>query len=146
MLPLMDLAQCALVSKKWNRSQTLNYVWFQYYRKDSFHDESLPPGKWTRRESKQNWRSTVLQNLRKARVVNGHSRSGYATPSDSMSGYQTPREIREERWKAETLVARPGKLEMREMYKELGGRKARSKNVTTGPRDLGGWDGGDDGW
>ena len=30
-------------------------VWFQHYRKENFHDESLPPGKWTKRESKQNW-------------------------------------------------------------------------------------------
>ena len=33
-------------------------VWFQHYRKENFHDESLPPGKWTKRESKQNWVST----------------------------------------------------------------------------------------
>lgn len=30
-------------------------VWFQHYRRDSFHDEFLPQGKWTRRESKLNW-------------------------------------------------------------------------------------------
>lgn len=30
-------------------------VWFQHYRRDNFHDESLPPGKWSKRESKQNW-------------------------------------------------------------------------------------------
>ena len=30
-------------------------VWFRRYRKENFNDESLPPGKWTRRESKQNW-------------------------------------------------------------------------------------------
>ena len=76
-LPIRDLARCALVSKKWARSQSLNYgntgfftffsiawelnvwisftVWFRYYRKEHFHDDSLPPGKWTKRESKQNW-------------------------------------------------------------------------------------------
>jgi hypothetical protein len=69
------------VSKKWNRSQTLNYgrpllfsffssqsltqppVWFQHYRKENFHDESLPPGKWTKRESKQNWVCTHLSSI-----------------------------------------------------------------------------------
>ena len=30
-------------------------VWFQHYRKDNFRDDSLPPGKWTKRESKQDW-------------------------------------------------------------------------------------------
>lgn len=74
-LGISELATCASVSRKWNKSQTLNYgksniqnlarymlmvcvglqVWFQHYRKENFHDESLPPGKWTRRESKQNW-------------------------------------------------------------------------------------------
>ena len=34
---------------------TFGSVWFQYYRKEHFHDDSLPPGKWTKRESKQNW-------------------------------------------------------------------------------------------
>jgi len=71
-LSLRDLAGCSLVSKKWNRSQTINYgiclpqlrlarvhspsiVWFQHYRRENFHDASLPPGKWSKRESKQNW-------------------------------------------------------------------------------------------
>ena len=30
-------------------------VWFQHYRKENFYDTSLPQGKWTKRESKQNW-------------------------------------------------------------------------------------------
>ena len=74
-LSIKDLAKCARVSKKWARSQSLNYgepwtstmfwfhpiehivitVWFQHYRKENFQDDSLPPGKWTKRESKQNW-------------------------------------------------------------------------------------------
>jgi len=77
-LSLRDLAKCSLVSKKWNRSQTINYgtgtfsyiradtdtdiVWFQHYRRENFHDASLPPGKWTRRESKQNWVCPRIQN------------------------------------------------------------------------------------
>jgi hypothetical protein len=66
-----------------------------------------------------------------------------------MSGYQTPREIKEEQWKqAEESAARPGKIEMREMYKELGGRKARAKTKlgSTGVRDKGGWDEGGADW
>ncbi|EED84760.1 predicted protein [Postia placenta Mad-698-R] len=54
-LSIKDLARCARVSKKWSKSQTINYVWFQHYRRENFHDDSLPPGKWTKRESKQNW-------------------------------------------------------------------------------------------
>jgi hypothetical protein len=54
-LSMRDLARCSRVSKKWSKSQTINYVWFQMYRADNYQDESLPPGKWTKRESKQNW-------------------------------------------------------------------------------------------
>ena len=45
------------------------------------------------------------------------------------SGYQTPREIKEERWRQEAEEAQKGvaKNEMRDMYKELGGRKVRGK-------------------
>ena len=67
------------------------------------------------------------------------------SPSNSLpgSGAQTPREVREERWRLEALATeRPGKIEMRVQYKELGGRKARSKNKlgsAGGTRDKGGW-------
>lgn len=67
--------------------------------------------------------------------------------SSASSGYQTPREIREEQWKVEN-DSRPGKLEMREMYKELGGRKSRTKpkfgSATVVTRDKGGWQFSDD--
>ncbi|KAJ3829293.1 hypothetical protein F5880DRAFT_1470854 [Lentinula raphanica] len=158
-LSTRDLAKCALVSKKWHRSQTINYVWFQLYRKENFHDESLPPGKWTKRESKQNWRTTYLKSTSERSPTNGtfSSRgSGYSTPSSNYgstlgSGYQTPREIKEEKWKLENEAsASPGKVEMRAIYKEMGGRKARGKNKmgsTSGRtiRDKGGWV-ENDGW
>ncbi|KAJ7451031.1 hypothetical protein FB451DRAFT_1284466 [Mycena latifolia] len=149
-LSLKNLATCALVSKKWSRSQTINYVWFQHYRNENFHDESLPAGKWTKRESKQNWRIMHLQNAGRRSPgttgVNGFSRaSGYSSPS--MSGAQTPRELKEEKWRQEAETAAPGKIEMRSMYKELGGRKSKGKSKwgSSGVRDKGGWSGdGDD--
>ncbi|KAJ4485346.1 hypothetical protein J3R30DRAFT_3283581 [Lentinula aciculospora] len=159
-LPVKDLARCALVSKKWHRSQTINYVWFQYYRKENFHDESLPPGKWTKRESKQNWRIAYLKSTSDRSPTNGtfssRGGSGYSTPSSNLgsgfgSGYQTPREIKEEKWKLENeAVVSPGKVEMRALYKEMGGRKARGKAKmgsagTRTARDKGGWV-ENDGW
>ncbi|KAF9456677.1 hypothetical protein BDZ94DRAFT_1285627 [Collybia nuda] len=148
-LRLRDLAKCALVSKKWNRSQTINYVWFQHYRKENFHDDSLPPGKWTKRESKQNWRITHLKSSgERSPTSGGFSRSsGYSSPL--ISGYQTPRELKEEQWKLEAeAVSKPGKLEMRGMYKELGGRKSRTKTKlgSSGIRDKGGWTENDATW
>ncbi|RDB29650.1 hypothetical protein Hypma_014987 [Hypsizygus marmoreus] len=144
-----DLSKCALVSKKWRRSQTLNYVWFQHYRKENFHDDSLPPGKWSKRESKQDWRVTYLRSGgdRSPRSTSFSQGSGYSTPS--MSGYQTPREVKEEQWKLEAeTVAKPGKVEMRGMYKELGGRKSKGKTKlgSSGVRDKGGWADGDSEW
>ncbi|KAF9016867.1 hypothetical protein BDZ89DRAFT_1094412 [Hymenopellis radicata] len=119
-LPVKDLARCSLVCRKWARSQTINYA----IPEREFHDESLPPGKWTKRESKVNWRTTHMQSLKSA---NSESRSGHSTPS-----YQTPREQKEAQWRLEAEVTRPGKNEMREMYKEFGGRKVRGKVLGVG--------------
>jgi len=148
MLEVKDLARCARVSKKWCRSQTINYVWFQHYRKENFHDESLPPGKWTRRESKQNWRTSYMHNLATRSPPFGpvNPSTGFSSHSGSQSGYQTPREVREDRWRLENdTLAKPSKQEMRDSYKELGGRKVRGKGKISagGIRDRGGWE--DDG-
>ncbi len=65
--------------------------------------------------------------------------SGYTT--SSRSGDQTSQEIREDRWREEAEASKPTKVEMRKMYKELGGRKARGKDKlggTSGMRDRGG--------
>jgi hypothetical protein len=69
--------------------------------------------------------------------------SGYSSPS--LSGYQTPRELKEEQWRQEAHIAKPNKLEMRTMYKQLGGRKSRGKAKlgSSGIRDKGGWAEGD---
>ncbi|EKM60581.1 uncharacterized protein PHACADRAFT_246595 [Phanerochaete carnosa HHB-10118-sp] len=141
MLSIRDLSRCARVSRKWSKSQTLNYVWFLHYRKDSFHDDTLPPGKWTKRESKQNWRVTYLK------IIAERERSpiSYSRPLTPISsGYQTPRDLREEKWEQEIdSQLKPSKVELREMYKELGGRKARGKGKvgmeTATVRDKGGW-------
>ncbi|KAJ7171699.1 hypothetical protein C8R43DRAFT_979088 [Mycena crocata] len=148
-LPLKDLAKCALVSKKWSRSQTINYVWFQHYRNENFHDASLPAGKWTKRESKQNWRVVHLQSTGRRSpggTTGVFGNSGYASPG-GLSGAQTPRELKEEKWRQEAEVSAPGKVEMRGMYKELAGRKSRGKSKwgSSGVRDKGGWAGDGDG-
>ncbi|OJA16783.1 hypothetical protein AZE42_03312 [Rhizopogon vesiculosus] len=188
-LEISELATCARVSRKWNKSQTLNYsksclynpancliltvsarqVWFQHYRKENFNDDSLPPGKWTRKESKQNWvgGSSSMSRLsprvvdvpfQRIMYINSvsnrsppssplHSR-GSGRTSPSHSGYQTPRDIKEEQWRQEEVAqTRPGKVEMREMYKELGGRKSRTKaklGSSGGHRDRTGWGEDDD--
>ncbi|KAI0294737.1 hypothetical protein BC826DRAFT_1010113 [Russula brevipes] len=148
-LGIRDLARCARVSRKWRKSQTLNYVWFQHYRKENFYDTSLPQGKWTKRESKQNWLFMYAQMIsnRSPSLEPVRSRSGHTSPATS--GYQTPREIREGRWRVEAeAVEKPGKAEMREMYKELNGRKSKAKGKlggTIGIRDKGGWS-LDEGW
>lgn len=67
--------------------------------------------------------------------------SGYSTPSRG-DGYQTPKEANEEKWRVEAELSRPGKAEMRDMYKDMGGRKSKGKNkfgIAGGVRDKGGW-------
>lgn len=73
---------------------------------------------------------------------------GYSN-SNPGSGYNTPRESREERedrWAQENSGADLpsfSKVEMREMYKASGGRKAKGKNkvgMGGGSRDKGGFD------
>lgn len=135
-------------------------VWFRRYRKENFHDESLPLGKWSRRESKQNWvwympvfaRRTNFPTQRISYIqlipARESAGSGYTT-SNTHSGYQSPREMKEEQWRTEALaVSRPSKGDMREMYKELGGRKSKSKAKVGGTgrfRDKGGL-GGHEEW
>jgi len=74
--------------------------------------------------------------------------SGYTT-SNTRSGYQSPREIKEEQWRSEAVtISRPSKGDMREMYKELGGRKSKNKAKVGGTgrvRDRGGL-GGHEEW
>lgn len=70
--------------------------------------------------------------------------------SNPSSGYATPREAREEQWRQEADgTLKPSKVEMREMYKELGGRKARGKGKfgpSAGIRNKGSWGDDDDGY
>ncbi|KAL5520457.1 hypothetical protein ACEPAG_9681 [Sanghuangporus baumii] len=175
LLSVRDLARCARVCRKWEKSQTLNYVWFQHVRRETFQDENLPPGKWTRRESKQSWRITYMQssaqrheedagrsytpprysrpaspfnntlsfaNIMSATSTDGGPSYPSRVSNGTNSGYVTPKEAREEQWKMEAEdKEKVTKNEMREMYKELGGRKPRTKAKFGGAvRDKGGWD------
>jgi hypothetical protein len=91
-------------------------------------------------------RTTFISSVSSRDNDQSHSRpylsaSGY---SSAGSGYRTPKEANEERWQAESEAAgRPDKVAMREMYKELGGRKAKGKTKfgragETGARNVGG--------
>ena len=132
-----------LTKRPLRMTHDVSTVWFQHYRKDYFHDDALPAGKWSKRESKQNWRVTYLQTLRNREREPLQFSRPITPASNYASGQQTPREIREEKWRQEAEAqSKPTKLEMREMYKELGGRKARGKGkvgATGGARDKGGW-------
>ncbi|KAG8740389.1 hypothetical protein FRC12_016017 [Ceratobasidium sp. 428] len=142
-LKVWDLATCARVCSRWKRSQTLNYVWFQHYRRDNFQDDSLPTGKWTRRESKQDWRVTYLK-IQRTSDYNGPR---MAADADTLSsGYVTPKEYREAQWASEAASANSklSKLEARSLYKGLDGRKSKTKSKFGETRDRGGWDEGGD--
>jgi len=148
-----DLARCSRVCKKWCNSQAANFVWFRRTREAALPGSAPPPiaagsttPTWTKRESKQNWRREYASLLAKQRddpppilppfsrgSSRPSSRAGERSPG-SASGYHTPREVKEQLWAAEQeQKEKPTKNEMREAYKELGGRKARVKG-------SGGWE------
>lgn len=81
-------------------------------------------------------------------MLSPNSPSLSASHSGSLpgSGHATPKELREEAWRLESEEKeRPTKNEMREMYKDLGGRKTKAKGKFGGAtRDKGGWEGGFD--
>ncbi|KAI6128694.1 hypothetical protein EDD16DRAFT_1472027 [Pisolithus croceorrhizus] len=150
-LDVSDLAACSAVSRKWSKSQTLNYIWFLQCRQESFFEDTLPPGKWTRRESRENWRLVYSKLISdKSTSSNPLLPSGSGRSSPSRRGYQTPKERNEERWRLEEEEqSRPSKVEMREMYKELGGRKAKTKvklGSAGGIRDKTGWTADNEDW
>jgi len=72
--------------------------------------------------------------------MNGSRASRRSSPSSS--GYHTPKELKEEQWRMEAEAVSAGKLDMRGMYKKLGGRKwkGKGKRGSAGVRDKGGWD------
>ena len=132
--------------------ETLTYcylAWYQLYRQDSYHENALPVGKWTRRESKKDWRSTYL-NARRLAAKEANpllsyskprtpSRSGTTTPYHT-DGYLTPREVKEEGWKSEQET-NPSKTELRTWYKEMGGKRVRKSKtgMSGGMRDRTAW-------
>ncbi|KZO99570.1 hypothetical protein CALVIDRAFT_553082 [Calocera viscosa TUFC12733] len=147
-----DLARCSHVCKKWCNSQAANFVWFRHTRNAALPGAAPVPlagsttPTWTKRESKQNWRREYATLLARERdepppslppfsrgSSRPSSRAGDRSPG-STSGYHTPKEMKEELWAKEAEQRdRPNKIEMREAYKELGGRKARVKG-------SGGWE------
>ncbi|KZT61843.1 hypothetical protein CALCODRAFT_490758 [Calocera cornea HHB12733] len=149
-----DFARCSRVCKKWCNSQAANFVWFRHTRNAALPGSAPMPmvgsttPTWTKRESKQNWRREYALLLARQRdepppslppfsrgSSRPSSRAGERSPG-SASGYHTPKEAKEEIWALEAQTReRPNKVEMREAYKELGGRKARTKG-------SGGWEKG----
>jgi hypothetical protein len=117
-------------------------AWYQHYRQETYHGSDLPVGKWTKRESKKDWRAEYLQTRRQRYKEESSAYLGAYSLSRPVSrpttrphspshgsGYHTPREIKEEQWRLEgEAIAKPPKLAMREHYKDMGGRKARGKN------------------
>ncbi|EOR04185.1 DNA-directed RNA polymerase II subunit RPB9 [Wallemia ichthyophaga EXF-994] len=121
-LSQQDLKQCHRVCKRWRRSQVINYIWFEIYRQRFFDGESTQSlqGKWTRRESRQDW---------KLMYKSANRRPFESAVVEQLERSITPSQIREAQWDAEANKPPPTKNEQREEYKLLKGRKPRSKGV-----------------
>jgi hypothetical protein len=110
----------------------------------------LPVGKWTKRESKKDWRTELMQYKRVKHKEESnaplHSFSkprSYSKPSSGVAtpdGYLTPRELKEEEWSQQS-EASPSKHELRSWYKDNGGKRIRKTKtgMTGGMRDRTAW-------
>ncbi|SPO23609.1 uncharacterized protein UTRI_03864_B [Ustilago trichophora] len=160
-LPVESLLACSGVCKRWRRSATLNYCWYRHYQHNvsaTSLDSAIPVlpawgsggAKWTRRESKTDWKTQYGKQKRieakdaaRAESLPG---SGTATPSRTQrmqdAGILTTHEARMQQWKQEQ-DAQWTKQEMRDYYKSgaKGGKfkgKREKGGVKTGAADDGG--------
>ncbi|KIS68850.1 uncharacterized protein UMAG_12196 [Mycosarcoma maydis] len=160
-LPVESLLACSGVCKRWRRSATLNYSWYRHYQHSfaaSSLDSALPAlpawgsggAKWTRRESKTDWKTQYGRQKRmeakdaaRAESLPG---SGTATPSRTQrmqdAGIQTTHEARMQQWKEES-DAQWTKQEMRDYYKSgAKGGKFKGKREKGGVKTGAAGDGG----
>ncbi|TIA91059.1 hypothetical protein E3P99_01219 [Wallemia hederae] len=121
-LSQQDLKQCHRVSRRWRKSQVINYIWFEIYRQRFFDGETTSSlqGKWTRRESRQDW---------KLQYKSANRRPFESAVVEQLERTVTPSQMRESEWAAQANRAPPTKNEQREEYKQLKGRKPRNKGV-----------------
>ena len=141
-LPQNTLVSCSLVSKRWRRSATLNFCWYRLYQRtfgSLQHDSTLPAwgsggARWTRRESKTDWKTSFTKSRRIADRDAERSPigSGTSTPTRTQrmanAGIQTATEFRMNQWEQESNAAY-SKAEMREYYK-AGNKGGKVKGKT----------------
>ncbi|SJX63059.1 uncharacterized protein SRS1_13884 [Sporisorium reilianum f. sp. reilianum] len=160
-LPVDTLLACSGVSKRWRRSVTLNYCWYRHYQHTFSSvslDTPLPPipawgsggAKWTRRESKTDWKTQfgrqkrmLAKDAARAESMPG---SGSVTPSRTQkmqdAGIMTTHEARMQQWKQEE-DAQWSKQEMRDYYKAgAKGGKFKGKREKGGVKTGAAGDGG----
>ncbi|PVF97544.1 hypothetical protein CPB86DRAFT_734551 [Serendipita vermifera] len=148
-----DLANCTLTCQRWKKSQTINHAWYQLYRTETYQGSDLPVGKWTKRESKRDWRLELMRSRRNnnkesaswsALSTYSRPRSGASTPrtaTTTADGYLTPKEMKEEEWSKQVETS-PSKNELRTWYKEKGGKRVKKPKtgMTGGMRDRTAWE------
>ncbi|KAI5478299.1 F-box domain, cyclin-like domain containing protein [Pseudohyphozyma bogoriensis] len=128
LLGVDDLLTCGLVSKKWRRSQTINWSWFTLLESITYVSPSertqttsgLPT--WRRGDSKVDWAARYASICRRDDVEK--------PPSDVDEDGLTFKEAREAKWKDENEEAEAlalDKGEARKYYKSLGNSKIKGK-------------------
>lgn len=160
-LSVDSLLSCSAVCKRWRRSATLNYCWYRHYQhtySSTSLDSNLPSipawgsggAKWTRRESKTDWKTQYGKQKRieqkDAARAESLPTSGNVTPSRSQrlqdAGIQTAQQIRMQQWKEEE-EAGFSKQEMRDYYKSgAKGGKFKGKREKGGVKTGSAADGG----
>ncbi|GAA5857132.1 hypothetical protein JCM9279_006020 [Rhodotorula babjevae] len=138
-LGYQDLTKVGLVSKRWRRSQTLNYTWFLLLQSYTFTDpahrtptyaESTGLPTWRSSEASQDWAAHFASIYQQPDVPEGDE-------SDHDENGLTLKEERELKWRDENEadeLAGMDKNAMREFYKSLGNKKMKGKRFKGGVR------------
>ncbi|PWY99546.1 hypothetical protein BCV70DRAFT_201114 [Testicularia cyperi] len=166
-LPVEGLIACSGVCKRWRRSATLNYCWYRQYQREYSSaplSSTVDPtssvlaipawgsggAKWTRRESKTDWKTQFgkhkRQEARDAARLESLPGSGTTTPSRTQrladAGIQTTHQARMEQWQQEADSTYT-KQEMRDYYKSGSkGGKFKGKREKGGVKTNAAGDGG----
>ncbi|BGP42286.1 hypothetical protein JCM10449v2_006291 [Rhodotorula kratochvilovae] len=134
-----DLTRVGMVSKRWRRSQTLNYTWYLLLQNYTFIDpkdrtptyaESTGLPTWRASEASEDWAARFASIFTRPEVEEGEE-------SEHDENGLTLKEERELKWRDEneaSELAGMDKNAMREFYKGLRNKKVKGKSFKGGLR------------
>jgi len=131
-----DLFRCQGVSKKWRKSQTINYTWYRLMATIAHQQFDVPPApplldptgqlSWPRADSLADWSDKYTEAYRPTAFESDDSFEESSGDERDEEGL-TLKERREARWAEENEGQNMTKVEARQYYKTLGNSKTKGK-------------------